>query len=306
MTLDVVATPEPGAGEVLVRVRAVAANFPDVLLCRGQYQVKPELPFVPGVEFVGEVVALGDGVTGFAPGDRVLGSKIGVLAEYAVLPASDVWAAPDALTDAEASGLTVAYQTAWFGLHRRAALQPGEWLLVHAAAGGVGLAAVQLGAAAGARVIGVVGSDAKAAVAKDAGAEVVLVRGVDDIAAAVKAATGGHGADVVFDPVGGDAFDASTRCVAFEGRILVVGFAGGRIPTVRRGPCPGEELLRGRTALGDVSAHEPRPRRDREAGADPARRRRVSSGPRSIGSSRSKRRAPRSPRSRRERPSAAS
>lgn len=235
LSLDTVPTPEPGAGEVLVRVRAVAANFPDVLLCRGEYQVKPELPFSPGIELVGTVAALGAGVTGVAVGERVLGSKIGVLAEYAVLPASDVWKAPDALTDAEASGLTVAYQTAWFGLHRRAALQAGEWLLVHAAAGGVGLAAVQLGVAAGARVIGVVGSEAKAAVAREAGAEAVLIRGVDDLVAGVKAATGGHGADVVFDPVGGDAFEASTKCIAFEGRIVVVGFAGGAIQALPAG-----------------------------------------------------------------------
>lgn len=235
LSLDDVPVPQPGPGEVLVRVAAVAANFPDVLLARGQYQVRPELPFVLGIECVGRVAALGSGVDGFSVGDRIVASKIGVLAEYAVLPASDVWAAPDALTDAEASGLTVAYQTAWFGLHRRAALQPGEWLLVHAAAGGVGLAAVQLGAAAGARVIGVVGSAAKAQVVKDAGGEVVLVRGEDDLVSAVKAATGGHGADVVFDPVGGAAFEASTKCIAFEGRIIVVGFAGGAIQSLPAG-----------------------------------------------------------------------
>ncbi|HEY9308839.1 MAG TPA: NADPH:quinone oxidoreductase family protein [Microbacterium sp.] len=235
LSLDTVPVPKPATGEVLVKVAAVAANFPDVLLCRGEYQVKPELPFSPGIEFVGTVAALGDGVSAVAVGERVVGSKIGVLSEYAVLPASDVWTAPSSLSDAEAAGLTVAYQTAWFGLHRRAALHQGEWLLVHAAAGGVGLAAVQLGVAAGARVIGVVGSAAKAAVAREAGAEIVLVRGVDDLVAGVKSATGGHGADVVFDPVGGAAFDASTKCIAFEGRIIVVGFAGGTIPTVPAG-----------------------------------------------------------------------
>ncbi len=235
LSLDTVPVPAVGAGEVLVRVAAVAANFPDVLLCRGEYQVKPEVPFSPGIELVGVVVAAGAEVSGVAVGDRVVGSKIGVLSEYAVLPGADVWAAPASLSDAEAAGLTVAYQTAWFGLHRRAALQPDEWLLVHAAAGGVGLAAVQLGVAAGARVIGVVGSEAKAAVAREAGAEVVLVRGVDDLVAGVKAATAGHGADVVFDPVGGAAFEASTKCIAFEGRLLVVGFAGGTIPTVPAG-----------------------------------------------------------------------
>src|SRR5690606_9897199 len=139
--------------DVLIRIRAVAANFPDVLLCRGEYQVKPELPFSPGIEAVGTVVAFGADVRGFAIGDRVMGSKIGVLSEYATITADDVWRAPEALDDAAASGLTVAYQTAWFGLHRRAGLEAGETLLVHAAAGGVGLAAVQLGAAAGATVI---------------------------------------------------------------------------------------------------------------------------------------------------------
>ncbi|MEV8266814.1 NADPH:quinone oxidoreductase family protein [Microbacterium sp. NPDC076911] len=235
LSLESIAIPVAGPSEVLLRVRAVAANFPDVLLCRGEYQVKPELPFVPGVELVGEVVAVGAEVDQFAIGDRVMGSKIGVLAEYAAVPASDVWAVPASLTDAEASGVTIAYQTAWFGLHRRASLQSGEWLLVHAAAGGVGLAAVHLGVAAGARVIGVVGSQEKAAVARDAGCEVVIVRGEDDIASAVKAATARHGADVVFDPVGGAAFDASTKCIAFEGRIVVVGFAGGSIQQLPAG-----------------------------------------------------------------------
>lgn len=235
LSLDEVPVPTPEPGEVLIRVRAVAANFPDVLLCRGEYQVKPELPFSPGIEAVGTVAALGEGVSGFAVGDRVIGSKIGLLSEYATIVADDVWPAPEALDDAAVSGLTVAYQTAWFGLHRRAGLEAGETLLVHAAAGGVGLAAVQLGAAAGAAVIGVVGSEVKAEVVRAAGASTVLVRGVDDLVAGVKAATGGRGADVVFDPVGGDAFTASTKCIAFEGRIVVVGFAGGKIQELPAG-----------------------------------------------------------------------
>lgn len=230
LSLDEVAVPAPAPGEVLLRVAAVAANFPDVLLARGQYQVKPALPFVPGIECSATIAALGDGVDGLAVGDRVVAAKIGVLAEYAVVPAEAVHKIPDAVTAVAGAGLTIAYQTAWFALHRRAALRPGEWLLVHAAAGGVGAAAVQLGVAAGARVIGVVGSEGKGAVALAAGAEHVVIRGVDDIAASVKELTGGHGADVVFDPVGGDAFTASTRCVAFEGRIVVIGFASGEIP----------------------------------------------------------------------------
>jgi NADPH2:quinone reductase len=225
--------PAPAEGQLLVRVRATALNFPDVLLCRGTYQVRPPLPFTPGVELCGEVVAVGEGVTRFATGDRVIGTPAlphGALAEYAVVPAEDAYPAPEALDDAAAAGLHIAYQTGWFGLHRRAGLRPGETLLVHAAAGGVGSAAVQLGKAAGAEVIAVVGGAEKAKVAAGLGADVVIDRREQDVIAAVKQATGGRGADVVYDPVGGDAYAGSTKCIAFEGRILVVGFASGTIP----------------------------------------------------------------------------
>ncbi|MFG1656374.1 NADPH:quinone oxidoreductase family protein [Micromonospora chersina] len=224
--------PEPGPGQLVVRVLASPANFPDVLMCRGEYQVRPDLPFTPGVELCGEVVALGAGVTGFAPGDRVLGGAAlphGGFGEFALLDAATTFPAPAALDDAEASALYIGYQTGWFGLHRRAALRAGETLLVHAAAGGVGSAAVQLGKAAGARVIGVVGGPEKAAVARALGADVVVDRRDEDFVEVVRAETGGRGADVVYDPVGGDTYQRSTKCVAFEGRILVVGFAGGRI-----------------------------------------------------------------------------
>lgn len=229
LTRQEIPTPTPGEGEVLIRVAAVAANFPDVLLARGQYQVKPELPFTPGIECSGTVVAVGAGVSAHAVGDRVVAGKIGVLAEYAAVDAASVHGIPDEFSFESAAGLNIAYQTSWFALHRRAHLQKGEWLLVHAAAGGVGAAAVQLGVAAGARVIGVVGSEAKAEVARTAGAEHVILRS-DDIAAEVKRLTAGHGADVVVDPVGGAAFTSSTRAVAFEGRIVVIGFASGEIP----------------------------------------------------------------------------
>ena len=232
LSLDEVAIPAPGPGDVLLRISAVAVNFADVLLARGEYQVRPELPFVPGVESAAVVVALGEGVTSPAVGTRVVAAKIGMLAEYAVVPAVAVQPIPNALPDAAASGLLVAYQTAWFGLRRRARLAEGEWLLVHAAAGGVGAAAVQLGVAAGARVIGVVGDERKADAARASGAEFVLRRDEDDIAARVREITAGHGADVVFDPVGGAAFHASTRAVAMEGRIIVVGFAGGEIQPI--------------------------------------------------------------------------
>ena len=197
--------------------------------------MRPELPFVPGIELCGEVVAVGDGVTRAAPATAWSGRGSACSPSAAVLDEREVFPAPAALDDAEAAALTIGYQTAWFGLHRRAGLQAGETLLVHAAAGGVGSAAVQLGAAAGARVIGVVGSAAKAEVARKAG------RGRRDrparrrLVAAVKAATGGRGVDVVFDPVGGAAFEQSTKCIAFEGRIVVVGFAGGTIQAVNAG-----------------------------------------------------------------------
>jgi NADPH2:quinone reductase len=225
--------PEPGPGQLLVRVLAAPANFPDALLCRGTYQVRPPLPFCPGVELCGEVAAVGPDVTGFAPGDRVIGGAVlphGAFAEYAVMDAAATVPAPAGLDDAEAAPFFITYQTGWFGLHRRARLTAGETLLVHAAAGGVGSAAVQLGKAAGARVIGVAGGQAKARVAAGLGADVVVDSSREDFVAVVKEVTGGRGADVIYDPVGGDAFRRSVKCVAFEGRIVVVGFASGDIP----------------------------------------------------------------------------
>ncbi|WP_037908134.1 NADPH:quinone oxidoreductase family protein [Actinacidiphila yeochonensis] len=233
---DEVPVPEPGPGQVRLRVRAAAVNFPDALLCRGRYQVRPPLPFTPGVEMCGEVELLGEGVEAGAPltpGSRVVSTAAlpgGAFAEYAVVPAAGVLPAPEALDDAEAAAFHIGYQTGWFALHRRAAVRPGETLLVHAAAGGVGSAAVQLGKAAGAVVVGVAGGPRKADAVRALGADVVVDRHAEDFVAVVKEVTGGRGADVVFDPVGGDAYTGSTKCVAFEGRIVVVGFAGGTVP----------------------------------------------------------------------------
>ncbi|MGQ4727455.1 MULTISPECIES: NADPH:quinone oxidoreductase family protein [Streptomyces] len=224
MRLEETDRPTPGDGQVLVEVRAANVNFPDALLCRGQYQVRPPLPFTPGLEVCGTT----------EDGRRVLANPVlphGGFADWIVADEAALLPAPDALDDAEAAALHVGYQTGWFGLHRRAHLQPGETLLVHAAAGGVGSAAVQLGKAAGAKVIGVVGGPDKAAVARELGCDLVIDRRSEDIVAAVKEATGGRGADVVYDPVGGDAYTKSTKCIAFEGRILLIGFASGVIPT---------------------------------------------------------------------------
>ncbi|MEU3949284.1 NADPH:quinone oxidoreductase family protein [Streptomyces sp. NPDC029526] len=224
MRLTDTAIPTPGDGQVLLKVRAANINFPDALMCRGHYQVRPPLPFTPGVEICGET----------EDGRRVLATPAlphGGFAEYALADAAALLPAPDALDDAEAAALHIGYQTGWFGLHRRAGLEAGETLLVHAAAGGVGSAAVQLGKAAGATVIGVVGGAEKAEVARGLGCDVVVDRREQDVIAAVKEATGGRGADVIYDPVGGPAYTQSTKVVAFEGRIVVVGFASGTIPS---------------------------------------------------------------------------
>ena len=248
MRLAELPEPEPGPGELLLRVRAANVNFPDALLCRGQYQVRPPLPFTPGVELCGEVLAAGDGVR-TAPGTRLLAQPQlpgGAFAERVVVPAAAVLPAPKALDDAEAAALHIGYQTGWFGLHRRARLQPGETLLVHAAAGGVGSAAVQLGKAAGATVIGVAGGPEKSRIARELGCDLVIDRRGEDIVAAVKEATGGRGADVVYDPVGGDAYAKSVKCIAFEGRVVVVGFASGTVPA----PALNHALVKNYTILG--------------------------------------------------------
>jgi NADPH2:quinone reductase len=230
LSFQTVDDPVPGPGQVAVRVLAAAANFSDVLMCRGLYQVKPTLPFTPGVELCGEVAALGAGVRDLTIGDRVLGtSTTGAFGEESLMDASSAFPAPPTLDDAEAAAFCIGYQTGWFGLHRRAGIREGDVLVVHAAAGGVGSAAVQLGKAAGATVVAVVGGNAKAAAARRLGADVVVDRLEQDFVAVVKDLTAGRGADVIYDPVGGETYRRSTKCIAFEGRIVVIGFAGGEI-----------------------------------------------------------------------------
>jgi NADPH2:quinone reductase len=219
--------PEPAPGQVLIRVKAAALNYPDLLMTRGEYQLKPPLPFVPGMEIAGEVIA----GAGFAPGAAVVaGTRLGGFAEVVSVAADAVRRKPDHLSFSEAAGVGAAYLTAYVGLVRLAAVQPDEWVLVHGATGGVGLAAVDLAKALGARVIATSRSAEKLATVIEAyhPHAVVPAPGFRD---AVRELTGG-GADVVFDPVGGDVFDESVRTIAFGGRLLVVGFTSGRIATV--------------------------------------------------------------------------
>jgi NADPH2:quinone reductase len=224
MTLDEVDRPVPGEGQVLVKVRAAALNFPDVLMAMGTYQERPPLPYTPGVELCGEIVETGQ---------RVLGSPSGgpgAFGEYALMDAAAAFPVPDGMSDEKAAALHLTYQTGYVGLHRRAHLQAGETLLVHAGAGGVGSAAIQLGKAAGATVIATAGGPRKVEVCRELGADHVVDYTADDFVPVVKEVTRGRGADVVYDPVGGDVFDKSRKCIAFEGRIVVVGFTSGRIP----------------------------------------------------------------------------
>lgn len=225
--------PEPGPGEVLVRVRAASVNFPDLLMSQGKYQMKPDLPFTQGMECAGRVEAAGEGVETFAPGDRVAGgNKTGAFAEYAVLPAGGLSRIPERMDFAEAAAYPAAYLTAYVALVRRARLKAGETLLVHGASGGVGMAAVDVGKLLGATVIATSASDAKLdkVLAHGADYAINVTQGFRD---KVKTLTGGAGADVIFDPVGGDVFDESVRCIAFDGRLLVIGFTSGRIPEVK-------------------------------------------------------------------------
>lgn len=225
--------PQPGPGEVRVRVRAAAVNFPDLLMTRGGYQLKPELPFTPGLELAGEVDAVGAGVSRWQVGDAVIGgNRFGAMAEYAVVPVASLRTKPARLSWAEAAAYGVAYLTAYVALVRCGRVEAGEWVLVHGAAGGVGLATVDLAQAMGARVIAAASSVDKRAALTALYAPDAVIDAEPGFREAVKALTGGRGADVIFDPVGGDIFDESTRCIAFGGRLLVIGFASGRIPEV--------------------------------------------------------------------------
>lgn len=224
--------PVPAPGQALLRIKAAALGFPDLLMTEGKYQNRPDLPFVPGNDIAGEVVTLGAGVRGFAPGDAVVATLgTGGFAEYALCPVAALRHKPKGMAFAAAAAFGVAYLTAYVSLVRCGALQPNEWVLVHGAAGGVGLAAVDLAKTLGAQVIAASASDEKLAIIANEYQPDAAVNVTDGFREKVKDITGG-GADVIYDPVGGDIFDESTRCIAFGGRLLVIGFASGRIATV--------------------------------------------------------------------------
>ncbi len=241
LQLTDVPEPSPGKGELLVRVRAAAINFPDVLIIEDKYQLKPPRPFAPGGEIAGEVEAVGDGVEGWAKGDRLIAVPgYGGLAEKIVIPAKSGIPLPEGRDFAEGSALLLTYATAIHALLDRGRLESGQTLLVLGAAGGVGLAAVELGKAFGARVIAAVSSDKKAEAARDAGADEAIVYpsgpfdrdGQKALSQGFKDAVGPAGADVILDPVGGDYAEAALRSIGWEGRYLVVGFPAGipRLP----------------------------------------------------------------------------
>lgn len=233
LVIEDVPAPACGPGQVRIGVHAVGINFPDCLMIEGKYQFKPEFPFSPGGELSGEILELGEGVTGLSVGDRVIaGGGHGGLAEEVVVSATGLRSVPTGMSMSQAAAWSTTYGTSYHALKQRGALQPGETLLVLGAGGGVGLAAVELGKAMGARVLAAASSEAKREAAKAAGADEVIDYSDGELKEKVKALTDGRGADVIYDPVGGDFFDQCMRCINWKGRVLVVGFVGGEIPRV--------------------------------------------------------------------------
>ncbi|UJL45526.1 NADPH:quinone oxidoreductase family protein [Virgibacillus sp. NKC19-16] len=232
--LELQETPRPSieAGNVLIEVEASSLNFFDILLCQGKYQEKPSIPFTPGSEVCGIIRETGEG-SQLKEGQRVIatpGLPEGGLSEWVSVPEHSVYVISDSMSASEAAGMFITYQTSYYALYYRSNLQKGEVLLVHAGAGGVGSAAIQLGKAKGAKVIATAGGPEKVQICKDLGADIAIDYKSQDFVDIVKKETGGRGADVIYDPVGADVFDRSRKCIAFDGRILVIGFAGGRIP----------------------------------------------------------------------------
>ncbi|MGB1922456.1 MAG: NADPH:quinone oxidoreductase family protein [Alcanivorax sp.] len=232
LVIDDIPSPEPGKGQVKVRVKAAGLNFPDTLIIEGKYQIKPELPFSPGGEMAGEVLAVGEGVQRFKPGQRVMGlTGYGAFAEEILVPENQLIPVPDGMNDHTAAAFSMVYGTSYHALKQRANIQPGETLLVLGASGGVGLAAVELGKAMGATVIACASSEEKLAVAKKAGADDLINYAEEDLKDALKQRYP-KGVDVIYDPVGDKFTEAAIRNMAWNGRLLIVGFAAGDIPKI--------------------------------------------------------------------------
>ncbi len=249
MALETIEAPEPGPGEALVRVNYAALNFFDALMIAGKYQVKPAHPYTPGCEMSGEVIAVGEGVQ-LALGSRVCGQpNWGAFAEACIMPAAQLHPIPEGVDMKAAACVPVVYPTAHIALHRRGNLQSGETLLVTAAAGGVGIAAVQLGKAWGARVIALAGGEKKCSVARENGADHTFDYLSDlDWVEAIRDLTNGTGVDVIFDPVGGEIFNDALKVLAFEGRAVIIGFAGGEIQKI----AANRLLLKNASAVGAI------------------------------------------------------
>ncbi|MFZ4756760.1 MAG: NADPH:quinone oxidoreductase family protein [Burkholderiaceae bacterium] len=250
---------EPGPGEVRVRVRAAGVNFPDVLIIQKKYQVQPPLPFTPGSEAAGEVISVGEGVTHVKAGDAVMAyAGIGCFAEEVIAPADKIVPIPAGLSFDVAAAFTLTYGTSWHAIRDRAALKAGETMLVLGAAGGVGLSAIEIGKAIGAKVIAAASSAEKLAVCRDHGADATINYETEDLREAIKRETGGKGPDVIYDPVGGRFAEPAFRSIAWRGRYLVIGFAAGQIPSLPLNLA----LLKGASIVGvfwgDFTKREPK------------------------------------------------
>ena len=247
LVLEEVQDLKPKEGEALVEVYAAALNFPDTLQIAGKYQYQPPFPFIPGSEAAGVVIELGPNIKGFEIGDRVMAIPgVGAMAEQVCVPASGLRKIPESMNFKTASGFPMVYSTSYYALKQRANLQPGETLLVLGSSGGVGVTAVELGKLMGAKVIAGASSEEKLQFAKKAGADFLINYSDGDLKTKIKELTKGKGADVIYDPVGGDLFDQATRCINWNGRLLVVGFTSGRIPEYKANLA----LLKGASMVG--------------------------------------------------------
>ena len=247
LVLEEVQDLNPKEGEALVEVHAAALNFPDTLQIAGEYQYQPPLPFSPGSEASGIIIELGPNIKGFEIGDRVMAIPgVGAMAEQVCVPASGLRKIPDSMNFKTASGFPMVYSTSYYALKQRANLKPGETLLVLGSSGGVGVTAVELGKLMGAQVIAGASSEEKLQFAKKAGADFLVNYSDGDLKTKIKELTKGKGADVIYDPVGGDLFDQATRCINWNGRLLVVGFTSGRIPEYKANLA----LLKGASMVG--------------------------------------------------------